>query len=606
MSSETTKIFDRFWYKAVSLEGGRQIWSPALLDFFGLKLGSLDASAELFLSFVHPEDHQGVDELVRSASFGRSEETFFRVVRRNGSVRLVSLVCASDDGTSGCDRVWLLDYTAHLSQLTDGALSMGHVGLNGHIPVGTWMLCEAAGDLTLSPASREILGVGPGERFTSAQFLRVLSPDHRAIVAHAVESVSGPGSITHATVTFLRLNDRAGRTIELSIAEKQDAKGHRLALWGTIRDVTDAERRAGALESAESLTSTVLSTMDDGAMVLDGAARLLRLNSAARRLLGLREEDEGRTLWELCPSLLGDRFYQDFRSAVERHASVEQERYIPALKQWVHYSLAPLEDGVLAILTRRDEIYEQRALLNELSDRCRTAFSWGRVGIWELDTRTDRIWYSDPEAGLTGAGVTTLAEFLATLRTDDVPAVEAARQAAISEGTSFDVDVQVVSRAGETKRFRLRGGPDLGAGRSSRLRGVVIELRDTVPAPMRSTLQSGKGVGQTISGAQVRAARGALRWSVRELSERSDVSVATINRFEAGSRTVAARDSSVAALQRVLVAHGVSFFNDVNGYPALSITPAALLAVAGSDDEDSIDERSSYDGAKNGSARLNS
>lgn len=74
-----------------------------------------------------------------------------------------------------------------------------------------------------------------------------------------------------------------------------------------------------------------------------------------------------------------------------------------------------------------------------------------------------------------------------------------------------------------------------------------------------------------LTGSQVRAARGALRWSVRELAEHSDVSVATINRFEAGSKAVTARDTSVAALERVLIASGIEFFAHEDGRPALAI-----------------------------------
>lgn len=596
--------FDRLCIKAVTIDSDKQTWSPQLLDLLGLKGGSFAPSAELFMSFVHPEDQPILRELLASLDLTVRPETLFRIVRRDGLVKLVSLVPSRAPDGSGPKQVWLLDYSCHLQPADGPDLAMGRIDLAGHLAAATWMMCEPGADMNLSRGARDIVGLGEDERFTGAQLLRHLSADHQAVVSHAMEVASDKGRVARAVFAFARLDDGESLLLELTVAAARDRDGRRLALWGTLADVTAQVRRHRDLMASEALITTVLARIEDGAVVLDPGGRVVRMNEVARRLLGLEAEESGLTLWELCPSLLGDKFYQDFRLAAERGRATEQERYIPPLKQWIQYSFAPLGTSMLVILKRRDEIYEQRALFHELSDRCNTALTWGRITIWEIETRTDRIWYSNPEGGLAGAGVMTLGDFLATLRPEDLAAVERAKQAAISDGASFDIDVGLVTRQGETRRVRLRGGPDAFTGRSSRLRGVVIELRDSGGDTARKAA-SPRAVALPLIGAQVRAARGALRWSVRELSERSAVSVATVNRFEAGSRTVAARDSSVAALQRVLVAQGISFFADPNGYPAISLTPTALVT-GQAEDDDTVDGRSRFDPQENTSARLNS
>lgn len=73
-----------------------------------------------------------------------------------------------------------------------------------------------------------------------------------------------------------------------------------------------------------------------------------------------------------------------------------------------------------------------------------------------------------------------------------------------------------------------------------------------------------------LSSGQSRAARGWLGWSVRDLAEASEVSSATINRFEADPTETVIRQSSVSAIRRSLEARGIAFFDDLSGNPALS------------------------------------
>jgi transcriptional regulator with XRE-family HTH domain len=57
---------------------------------------------------------------------------------------------------------------------------------------------------------------------------------------------------------------------------------------------------------------------------------------------------------------------------------------------------------------------------------------------------------------------------------------------------------------------------------------------------------------------QIRAARGLLNWSIRELSEASGVSVASLKRIE-GQREASVRRESVEAIVRTFRAQSVRF-----------------------------------------------
>jgi predicted transcriptional regulator len=78
-----------------------------------------------------------------------------------------------------------------------------------------------------------------------------------------------------------------------------------------------------------------------------------------------------------------------------------------------------------------------------------------------------------------------------------------------------------------------------------------------------------------ITGAQIRAARGFLHWSVSKLAEQADVGLSTIQRIEDvdGDASIAstlqwrsaARDEAVAKIKEALEAAGIEFLPERGG-----------------------------------------
>lgn len=66
-----------------------------------------------------------------------------------------------------------------------------------------------------------------------------------------------------------------------------------------------------------------------------------------------------------------------------------------------------------------------------------------------------------------------------------------------------------------------------------------------------------------LTPAQSRMARAAIRWTVRDLAEKSQVGVTTINRFE--TEQAESNPATLAALQRALEAAGVAFTTGDDG-----------------------------------------
>ena len=63
----------------------------------------------------------------------------------------------------------------------------------------------------------------------------------------------------------------------------------------------------------------------------------------------------------------------------------------------------------------------------------------------------------------------------------------------------------------------------------------------------------------SISGAQLRAARALLKWSVRELSDRCGASLSAISRGEKVDGTLAMQVRNLNAIRRTFEEHGIEF-----------------------------------------------
>lgn len=73
----------------------------------------------------------------------------------------------------------------------------------------------------------------------------------------------------------------------------------------------------------------------------------------------------------------------------------------------------------------------------------------------------------------------------------------------------------------------------------------------------------------TLTGTQIRMARSALRWSVRELAERSAVSTSTIARAEADDGVPNTTRANLTALRRVFEDAGVEFLGSADDAPGI-------------------------------------
>jgi PAS domain S-box-containing protein len=237
----------------------------------------------------------------------------------------------------------------------------------------------------------------------------------------------------------------------------------------------DLETELGRSRSAYAALDLVLNSMQEGLLAVTADGQFLMFNEAAARLLPLTTQvppqqwgqhfgfyqADGITPYRnddlpLVRSIQGGTGRQQL---FVRNALVPQGRLLQC--SWQPIRGEGGLNGGLIVFTDVTELQRlqaeqarQFAQLQETQRKLIEAQRIGRVGNWELDLRSGRIWWSDEVYGL--FGVTreqfepTLNGFAQWLHPDDRGLLKPARDAALRDGKVVNMEYRVVKPDGAT------------------------------------------------------------------------------------------------------------------------------------------------------------
>ena len=83
-----------------------------------------------------------------------------------------------------------------------------------------------------------------------------------------------------------------------------------------------------------------------------------------------------------------------------------------------------------------------------------------------------------------------------------------------------------------------------------------------------------------ITGAQIRMARGYLRWSAKQLGDKAGVAESTIKRMEQDEGFPIARGANIAAVYRTLAEAGIVFLSENGGGVGVRLRPGVAKPIA--------------------------
>lgn len=188
--------------------------------------------------------------------------------------------------------------------------------------VGTWDLDLATRELDWSDTARALLGVEPGQPASYELFLSRLQPADRERVESAVKRVSERGG--SFDVSFRVANaSGSGQWIRARAGLIRDEAGAARHLTGIFLDVDEEKQVEEALRTRETHLRSILQTIPDAMIVIDGHGVMQLFSTAAERLFGWSEDEAiGQNVSILMPEpdrTRHDSYIARYRSTNDPH-----------------------------------------------------------------------------------------------------------------------------------------------------------------------------------------------------------------------------------------------------------------------------------------------
>jgi PAS domain S-box-containing protein len=382
-------------------------WSEELFRIFGLDPARVEASYELFLSRLHPDDRAMISAAgERAATDGNPFECELRMIRPDGEVRTLWTSGRVDvDGSGRAIRMY-----GAVQDVTDrhrarDALEQSEERFRlafHHAAIGKAIITPDGRILQANPAACRMLG------YAEAEILRLRTSDitHPADVAETdglvLRLLEGPQVSAAIEKRFLR-KDGCIVWALLTATLVRDPAGNPLYFLAEVEDVTERKRAEEALRESEERFRNLCTQAPVMLMSFDPDGRVRDVSDYWLLTMGYeREEIVGQDAWRLITPESQARL----RAAIEANQR-NQETVIKNLPlrgirkdgttvDLLSTSVAQLGDdgkpkGAICVEIDLTDFQRAEAALRESEERYRALVEHAPEAIMVLDVETDRF-----------------------------------------------------------------------------------------------------------------------------------------------------------------------------------------------------------------------
>jgi two-component system sensor kinase FixL len=188
--------------------------------------------------------------------------------------------------------------------------------------VGTWDLDLATWELEWSEAARSLFGVARDQSITYDAFLALLAPKDRERTDREIKRVIESGGGFDISFKVGEPSSR-GQWVRARAGLIKDEAGAPRHLSGIFLDIGEEKQLEETLRTRESHLRSILDTVPDAMIVIDGYGIIQLFSTAAERLFGYAEQEAiGKNVSELMPEpdrSRHDAYIARYRSTGERH-----------------------------------------------------------------------------------------------------------------------------------------------------------------------------------------------------------------------------------------------------------------------------------------------
>jgi PAS domain S-box-containing protein len=341
----------------------------------------------------------------------------------------------------------------------------------------------------VSAGVERVHGVKPEDAVRNAsQLLSLVVPEQRAMLT-AAEAISARDLTDFDLEVWMQRPDGSRQLIHLRSRPRRDANGN--VLWnGTATDITQRRQeelaRAEISERYHSLFANALNGIAYCQMIFDEGGQpvdfvYLDVNPAFEKLTGLKNV-AGRRVSEVVPGICetDPKLIENYSRVAVTGMAARFEQYVAALNDWYSISVYSPAKGqfvsVFEVITERKQseiaLRQSEALLQEMG---RAA----NIGGWDLDVATGKANWTEEVArihDLEPDAQPSKEMGIAFYHGESRKQIEAAVQAAIEQGTPYDLELEIVSAKGVHKWIHTKCQAVVANGKVVKLRGSFQDI----------------------------------------------------------------------------------------------------------------------------------
>ena len=371
-------------------------WSDEHYRICGLERGEGQLTFETAVGCVHPDDADRLKQCVQAALRGeKAYDLELQIVRPDRTVRFThsrAQVVRDDAGRP-------LEMYGTLQDITDRKLAelaaaeslnllrAVSEGINDALfvkdPQGRYLLINRAGAAALGTTPEQVIGK-TDDAFLAPEIARELRAGSLAVLGSG-RPANFEHKITCATGT---------RIFQSYKAPYHDPTGKLIGTLGVACDITARKQMEDELRRSHEELTDVLESITDGFYAVDRDWHFTYINRRAETLLGLsRKNDIGRSIWDIRPDSVGTIFHRELQRVPLEGVSTTFEGEYQG--RWWEVNAYPKNGGVSVYF--RDITDRKRVALElfESEQRYRLVAKATNDLIWDLDIRTDRVYFNE-------------------------------------------------------------------------------------------------------------------------------------------------------------------------------------------------------------------
>jgi PAS domain S-box-containing protein len=239
-------------------------------------------------------------------------------------------------------------------------------------------LLDAEGKiLYVSPSAIAITGYEPHEILGRNAFSFIHPDDYETLqdaLNHIV--IEGKG---HTHSYRIRCADGSWRWLETT--------GCNLMSDADIQAIVVDSRDVTELKQARQTVEEILESTMDAVFSVDHNWKFTYLNSRAATIFGYAAHELlGKSLWEVAPTAVRTKFFQQYHKALREQVAVAFEEYSQASHSWFEVRAYPTRSGLSVYFRDISEQKRTEIALEESEQRYRSVVSGAALVIWALDT----------------------------------------------------------------------------------------------------------------------------------------------------------------------------------------------------------------------------